>query len=131
MYLKELYLKNLNKSDKIKLINSKLVDLDTEQGKEEFKKFNKESIINGYEGVMIKDPHSFYECKRSTSWLKSKPFIEISLEVVNYEEGTGRNQGKLGALIAEGEDDGKFFKLNIGSGFSDSQREEYWKKKMN
>ena len=129
LYLKELYLKNLNKSDKIKLINSKLVDLDTEQGKEEFKKFNKESIINGYEGVMIKDPHSFYECKRSTSWLKSKPFIEISLEVVNYEEGTGRNQGKLGALIAEGEDDGKFFKLNIGSGFSDSQREEYWKKK--
>ena len=129
LYLKELYLKNLNKSDKIKLINSKLVDLDTEQGKEEFKKFNKESIINGYEGVMIKDPHSFYECKRSTSWLKSKPFIEISLEVVNYEEGTGRNQGKLGALIAEGEDDGKFFKLNIGSGFSDSQREEYWKKR--
>ena len=129
LYLKEFYLKNLNKSDKIKLINSKLVDLDTEQGKEEFKKFNKESIINGYEGVMIKDPHSFYECKRSTSWLKSKPFIEISLEVVNYEEGTGRNQGKLGALIAEGEDDGKFFKLNIGSGFSDSQREEYWKKK--
>ena len=103
--------------------------MDTDQGKEEFKKFNKESIINGYEGVMIKDPQSFYECKRSTSWLKSKPFIEISLEVVNYEEGTGRNQGKLGALIAEGEDDGKFFKLNIGSGFSDSQREEYWKKK--
>ncbi len=128
-YLKELYLKNLNKSNKIKLINSKLVDLDTEQGREEFKKFNHESIINGFEGVMIKDPQSFYECKRSTSWLKSKPFIEISLEVVNYEEGTGRNQGKLGALIAEGEDNGKFFKLNIGSGFSDSQREEYWAKK--
>ena len=75
---------------------------------------------------MIKDPLSFYECKRSTSWLKSKPFIEISLEVKSFEEGTGRNKGKLGAIIAEGEDNGKYFKLNIGSGFTDIQRKEYW-----
>ena len=34
---------------------------------------------------MIKDPESFYECKRSTNWLKSKPFIEVSLKVKNYE----------------------------------------------
>ena len=32
-------------------------------------------------------------------------------KVVNYEEGTGRNKGKLGAIIAEGEDNGKFFKF--------------------
>ena len=75
---------------------------------------------------MIKDPKSYYECKRSTSWLKSKPVIEVSLEVINYEEGTGRNKGKLGAVIAQGEDNGKFFKLNIGSGFTDQQREEFW-----
>ena len=30
---------------------------------------------------MIKDPESFYECKRSTTWLKLKPVIEISLKV--------------------------------------------------
>ena len=129
--LKEIYQKYLSKSDKIKLINSKLVDLDTLEGKKEFKKFNELSIIEGYEGIMIKDPQSFYESKRSTSWLKSKPFIEISLEVKNYEEGTGRNKGKLGAIIAEGEDNGKFFKLNIGSGFTDSQRENFWKNKEN
>ena len=69
---------------------------------EKFKNFNKKSIIDGYEGIMIKDPKSYYECKRSTTWLKSKPFIEISLEVKDYEEGTGRNKGKLGAVIAEG-----------------------------
>ena len=78
---------------------------------------------------MIKDPESFYECKRSSTWLKLKPIIEISLQVTNYEEGSGRNKGKLGALIAEGEDDGKFFKLNIGSGFTDQQRESFWKNK--
>ena len=34
-----------------------------------------------------------------------------------------------GAIIAEGEDEGKFFKLNIGSGFTDEQRLQYWEKK--
>ena len=60
---------------------------------------------------MIKDPESFYECKRSTTWLKSKPFIEISLEVKDYEEGTGRNKGKLGAIIAEEKTRTKTLKL--------------------
>ena len=127
--LKEIYQKYLSKSEKIKLIDSKLVDLDTLKGKEDFKMFNELSIVEGYEGIMIKDPKSFYESKRSTSWLKSKPFIEISLEVKNYEEGTGRNKGKLGAIIAEGEDNGRFFKLNIGSGFTDSQRQNFWNNK--
>ena len=103
--------------------------METLEGKEEFKKFNELSIIKGFEGIMIKDPMSFYECKRSTSWLKSKPFIEISLEVKNYEEGTGRNKGKLGALVAEGKDNGKFFRLNIGSGFTDLQRQDFWNNK--
>ena len=105
------------------------MNLDNDGGKEEFKQFNKNSIINGHEGIMIKDPGSFYECKRSTTWLKSKPFIEISLKVTDFEEGTGRNTGRLGAIIAEGEDEGKFFKLNIGSGFTDEQRSQYWEEK--
>ena len=127
--LQKIYISFFVKSEKIKLIDSKLVDLETSEGKEEFKKFNELSLIKGFEGIMIKDPMSFYECKRSTSWLKSKPFIEISLEVTNYEEGTGRNKGKLGALIAEGKDNGKFFKLNIGSGFTDLQRQDFWNNK--
>ena len=75
---------------------------------------------------MIKDPDSFYECKRTTSWLKSKPFIEVSLEVKSYQEGTGKNKGRLGALGAEGEDNGKFFKLSVGSGFTEKQRIGFW-----
>ena len=35
---------------------------------------------------MIKDPDSFYECKRSTTWLKLKPVIEVSLEVILKKE---------------------------------------------
>ena len=123
------YKRNFEFLHNVKLINRKLVDLDTNEGKKIYKNFNNKSITEGYEGIMIKDPESFYECKRSSTWLKLKPIIEISLQVINYEEGSGRNKGKLGALIAEGEDDGKFFKLNIGSGFTDQQRESFWKNK--
>ena len=86
-----------------------------------------ESTINqGYEGVVIKDFDSKYECKRSTSWLKQKPFIEVSLEVTGYEEGTGRNVGRLGAIVCTGLDDGKQITVNVGSGFSDDNRVEFW-----
>jgi DNA ligase-1 len=60
------------------------------------------------------------------AWLKLKPFIEVSLNVVGVEEGTGRNIGKLGALICEGEDDGKGIRVNVGSGFSDVDRDGFW-----
>jgi DNA ligase-1 len=75
---------------------------------------------------MIKDPNAVYECKRSTSWLKQKPFIEVSLEVKDVEEGTGKNEGRLGALVLEGIDDGKAIGVNCGSGFSDDDRIEFW-----
>ena len=127
--LKKIHEKFFIQSHVINIIDSVNVDLDTEKGEIEFKNFNKNSIINGYEGIMIKDPESFYECKRSTTWLKSKPFIEISLEVKDYEEGTGRNKGKLGAIIAEGIDGDKNFKTNVGSGFTDLQRKEFWEDK--
>ena len=41
------------------------------------------------------------------AWLKAKPFIEVTLEVVDVEEGTGRNEGRLGAIVCEGIDDRK------------------------
>jgi DNA ligase-1 len=75
---------------------------------------------------MIKDLEAVYECKRSVSWLKQKPFIEVSLKIVGTEEGTGKNQGRLGAIICEGEDDGKTISVNVGSGFTDDQRTEFW-----
>jgi DNA ligase-1 len=43
------------------------------------------------------------------------------------EEGTGKNAGRLGALICEGIDDGKHIRVNVGSGFSDDERDDYWK----
>ena len=102
------------------------VDLNTDAGTKRFAEINRQAIAGGYEGIMIKDPNAPYECKRSTAWLKLKPFIEVSLSVTAVEEGTGRNVGKLGALVCEGEDDGKTIRVNCGSGFSDSDRDSFW-----
>jgi DNA ligase-1 len=110
----------------IDIIDQIEVDLDTYVGELEFKEFNKTAVENGYEGIMIKDVDAKYECKRSHSWLKQKPFIEVSLEVVNVEEGTGRNVGRLGALACSGSDDTKQITVNVGSGFSDDQRSDFW-----
>ena len=115
-----------DKCGNIGVVPQEEVDLNEYAGELLFKEYNKNAIDSGYEGIMIKDVDAKYECKRSASWLKQKPFIEVSLTVTAVEEGTGRNQGKLGALVCEGVDDGKRIVVNVGSGFTDSDREEYW-----
>ena len=71
------------------------------------------------EGVMVKDPNSAYERKRSYVLLKVKRFEDAEATVVGYQDGTGRCTGMVGALLMK-EKDGTEFK--IGSGFDDNQR---------
>jgi ATP-dependent DNA ligase len=47
---------------------------------------------------MIKDLDAPYECKRSTFWMKWKPVITVDLNIVGFEQGTGRNLGRLGPV---------------------------------
>lgn len=110
----------------VTVVGQELVDLSSLGGTARFKQINQEAVAGGYEGIMIKDPEAKYECKRSVAWLKLKPYIEVSLTVIAVEEGTGRNVGKLGALICEGVDDGKRIRVNVGSGFTDFHRDTYW-----
>jgi DNA ligase-1 len=116
----------LDKVGSIDIIPQKEVDLGSYVGELEFKQYNLDAIEAGFEGIMIKDLDAIYESKRSASWLKMKPFIEVSLEVTDVEEGTGKNEGRLGALVCSGVDDGKAIVVNCGSGFSDSDRTEFW-----
>lgn len=102
------------------------VDLDTPEGQEAYSRINAAALASKYEGIMIKNPEAPYECKRSHNWLKAKPFIEVTLSIVGVEEGTGRNKGRLGALVCEGVDDGRTISVNVGSGFSDDQRLAFW-----
>ena len=114
---------NISKVEVVKM------NLSDEDGQKQFADYNKLCIDKGFEGIMVKPINGIYECKRSSLWLKVKPFIEVSLKVVDTEEGTGRNVGKLGALIVEGKDMDKFIKTNVGSGLSDDNREEFWRHK--
>ena len=113
----------------INLVEHVRMNLDSDEGQKQFADYNKMCIDRGFEGIMVKPVGGIYECKRSTGWLKVKPFIEVSLKVVDVEEGTGRNVGKLGALIVEGTDDGKFIKTNVGSGLTDTDRKTFWEAK--
>ena len=110
----------------IEVVGQELVDLDTAKGQARFKMINTQAVAGGYEGIMIKDPKAGYQCKRSVAWLKLKPFIEVSLEVKQLEEGTGKNVGRLGALVCSGQDDGRDITVNVGSGFSDDLRNSIW-----
>jgi len=113
----------------VQALDWETVDLDTPEGNKRFVELNKAAVDGGYEGVMIKDVDAPYECKRTHAWLKAKPFIEVTLEVKEIEEGTGRNEGRLGAFVCEGVDDERHIKVNVGSGFSDDNRDSFWANK--
>ena len=106
------------------------VDLDTSEGKDQMRRYSSDCVNNGYEGIMIKSLDAPYICKRSTFWLKWKPVHDYDLKVVGFEEGTGRNLGRLGAIICEGVDDNKHIRVNCGSGYSDSDRDNLWRHKQ-
>jgi DNA ligase-1 len=125
--LKNWYEYNAVQCKNITIVGQALVDLDTPEGQKQFREINQGAIDGGYEGIMIKDLDAAYECKRTASWLKLKPFIEVSLNVQTLEEGTGRNVGRLGALVCSGSDDGKNITVNVGSGFSDADRDQFWR----
>jgi DNA ligase-1 len=103
------------------------VDLDTEAGQAAFAEFNRRAIADGYEGIMIKDPAAPYEGKRSAAWLKRKPVIDVTLEIVGFEPGDPDSKYKdtLGALICHGTDNGKLIQCNV-AGLTDDLRDEIW-----
>ena len=73
------------------------------------------------EGLMcIKN--GVWKNKRSSTILKVKKFMNADCEIIGYEEGTGRLEGKLGAFVI----DYKGNKVNVGSGYTDDERIEFW-----
>ena len=129
-FLRENFSKLFADSGCIDIIAQQEFDLDVFTDDIAFRDYNKQMVAEGFEGIMIKDPNGKWEGKRSVAWLKQKPFIEVSLAVIETEEGTGRNVGKMGALVCEGTEDGKLIRVNVGSGFTDKDRDEFWSCKV-
>jgi ATP-dependent DNA ligase len=86
------------------------------------KLFNK-YLDEGQEGIILKSMIGIWEDKRSKDQVKFKAELECDLMIVGWEEGTGKNKGRLGALICESNDG--LIRVNVGSGYTDEQRTEY------
>ena len=78
-------------------------------------------VTEDKEGLMLNRDSKYYR-KRHNGILKVKRFYNVDLMITALEEGSGRNVGRLGAFVV----DYKGNSLNVGSGFSDEQRNEFW-----
>ena len=66
-----------------------------------------------------------YKRKRHNGILKVKRFYTMDLPIVKCEEGSGRLVGTLGAFVLNY----KGNEVRVGSGFTDEQREAYWRRR--
>ena len=81
-----------------------------------------EARSEGKEGIMLNDCAAPYVCKRTKNLLKVKVFQDCDVQIVGFQQGTGKYADTLGALIV----DYKGTCVGVGSGLSDEQRHEFW-----
>lgn len=81
-------------------------------------------VMEDKEGLML-NLDVPYKSKRHSGILKVKRFYTMDLPIVRCEEGTGRLKGTLGAVVVSF----KGNEVNVGSGFSDEQRKDFWEHK--
>jgi len=93
---------------------------------EEAWKLAKQYSKQGYEGAVIKNLDAPYGFKRTRDWLKLKFEDTTEVTIIDFQEGTGRNAGRLGAFICKTEDG---VEVNVGGGFSDVQRTKFWERR--
>jgi hypothetical protein len=81
-------------------------------------------LEKGLEGIILKDGSGDWEDRRAKHQIKFKGELECDLKIVAVEEGKGKAEGMLGAIVCESADG--VVKVSVGSGFSDLQRKQYW-----
>ena len=75
------------------------------------------------EGLMLNTLTGLYSFgKRSNDLLKVKTFNTCDIFCTGVEEGTGKYAGTLGAILC----DYKGYKLKVGSGLTEEQRQYFW-----
>ena len=92
-------------------------------------KIYKEALLAGHEGVMLKNPESFYTPgKRGKNWLKLKPIMEtLDLVVVGGDWGEGRRANLFGSylLACRDPDTDRFLTIGrVATGITDDKLEE-------
>ena len=80
-------------------------------------------IARNQEGVMINICDAPYEFKRTWNLMKVKKMNTLDLQIVGFEEGSGRLSGTLGAILVRYKQGNV---VKVGSGFSDILRTQIW-----
>lgn len=75
-----------------------------------------------WEGLMYRNADAPYEYKRSGNLLKIKKWHTCECKITGYQEGLGKHEGRLGALLV----DYQGYSVAVGSGFTDQEREAIW-----
>ncbi|AYP68642.1 DNA ligase [Exiguobacterium phage vB_EalM-132] len=85
---------------------------------------HKQYLEQGYEGTMVKDAEGLYAKKRTWAVQKLKDMETLDLTVIGVSEGVQGTalEGTLGALIV----DYKGKAVNVGSGYTLSERNKIW-----
>lgn len=91
--------------------------------KDEIAKWSDWATQQGHEGIMLNTADGFYETKRNSGLLKVKKFHNADVLCTGVFEGTGKYAGTLGGITI----DYKGTSVGVGSGFTDEERDYYWK----
>lgn len=75
----------------------------------------------GQEGIILKTRDGIWEDKRAKHQIKFKGELECDLLCVGWEEGTGKNKGKLGSLVLKSSD--SVVNVSVGTGLTDDLRD--------
>jgi len=121
--LEQIVKKQKSEGKKIWIVSSEIV-----QTIEDAQSIFQNYLSLGHEGIILKDGAGVWEDKRSKTQIKFKGELECDLKIVAVEEGSGKAAGMLGAIVCESADG--IVKVNVGSGFSDAQRKQYWKENL-
>ena len=114
-YGRLLYLSDRFPIDKIRIVETFDV-YSIEQTQEIFQNY----LNDGFEGIILKDPNSLWENKRSKGQIKFKAELDCDLKVLSVLSGTGKYADMIGSLYCESADG--VVKVYVGSGFTDEQR---------
>jgi hypothetical protein len=114
-------LKNLiYKLSKFKLRKLDLVETFEVDSLEQTQRIFQNYLDDGEEGIILKDPNSLWENKRSKGQIKFKAELDCDLKVLSVISGTGKYSDAIGSLYCESADG--VVKVYVGSGFNDEQR---------
>ena len=86
------------------------------EDEKQLKEYYDLAIANGEEGLILKKPLAIYENDSRKQWMKMKPRYELTLEVIDYDYGSGKNSKNISRLYVS--DSSKKCKSWIGCGLT-------------